>query len=97
MASQKRSTARADKPSDTTTIRVDRDTHARLMKLSEETRLAIVDIVRQSVAAFEHNHFAERIVAQLEAMRNDPDEWQSYVEECEMFGGYGRGTIDLDD
>jgi hypothetical protein len=43
-----------------------------------------------------HERYALRIVAQLESMRNDPDEWSSYVEECEMFGGYGRlSPVDL--
>ena len=37
----------------------------------------------------DHEVFAMRIVAQLESLRRDPDEWASYVEECEMFGGYG--------
>ena len=37
-----------------------------------------------------------RIVAQLESMRRDPDEWASYVEEGEMFGGYQRRSpVDL--
>lgn len=93
----KKSTHKPQELTGSTTIRVDRDTHGRLMKISEETGTSIVDLVRESVRAFEHNLFAERLVAQLDAMRQDPDEWESYVEECEMFGGYGRGAIAVEE
>lgn len=83
-------------PGTSTTIRVDRDTHGRLMKISEDTGTAIIDLVRESVREYEHKLFADRLVAQLGAMRQDPEEWQSYVEECEMFGGYGRGAVDIE-
>ena len=92
----KKSPRKPQDPTGSTTIRVDRDTHGRLMKISADTGTSIVDLVRESVRAYEHRLFADRLVAQLEAMRQDPDEWESYVEECEMFGGYGRGTINVD-
>ena len=93
----KKSAHKPQEPSGSTTIRVDRDTHGRLMRISEETGTSIVDLVRRSVRTLEHTLFAERMVAQLEAMRRDPEEWASYVEECEMFGGYGRGSITVEE
>jgi len=67
----------------TTTIRVDRETHARLVELSKATGRSIVDTVRDAVEALRRQQFASRVAVELADMRDDPAGWQAYLAEAD--------------
>ena len=67
----------------TTTIRVDRDTHARLVQLSEETGDSLTDTVRQAAEALSRVRFGLRVQEEYAALRSDPGAWADYLAEAE--------------
>lgn len=67
----------------TTTIRVDRDTHARLVKLSEETGDSITETVRQSAEALARLRFGLRVQEEYADLQSDPEGWADYLAEAE--------------
>lgn len=67
----------------TTTIRVDRDTHARLLELSRASGASLVDTVREAAEALRRNRFADEVSGQLEELRQDPAAWDSYLAEAD--------------
>ena len=67
----------------TTTIRVDTETHARLVELSKATGSSIVDTVRAAAEALSRQGFAQRVAAELSDMREDPTAWQAYLVEAD--------------
>jgi hypothetical protein len=67
----------------TTTIRVDRDTHARLLELSRARGSSLTDTVRDATEALARQRFARRIALELDGLRGRPDEWAAYVREAE--------------
>ena len=67
----------------TTTIRVDTDTHAQLIELSEHTGSSLMTTVREAAEALRRQRFASEVAAELSSLRNDPEAWSSYVAEAE--------------
>jgi len=67
----------------TTTIRVDDETHARLLELSAASDATLIDTVRAATDALERQRFADRVTRQLDALRADPDAWADYLAEGE--------------
>ena len=67
----------------TTTIRVDRDTHARLLEMSRETGDSLTDTVRQAAEALRRLRFGLRVQEEYAALRRDPDAWADYLAEAE--------------
>lgn len=67
----------------TTTIRVDTDTHARLVELSRASGSSLIDTVRDAAEALRRQRFAHRVAAELNDLRKDADSWQDYVREAE--------------
>ena len=67
----------------TTTVRVDRDTHARLVEMSRETGDTLTDTVRQAAEALRRLRFGLRVQAEFAALRSDPDAWADYLAEAE--------------
>ena len=59
----------------TTTIRIDTDTHARLVSL--------IDTVRDAVEALRRQRFARRVTAEIAELRSDPEAWASYLADAE--------------
>lgn len=67
----------------TTTIRVDRETHARLVELSRATGESLIDTVRDAAEALRRQRFADQAAADVAALRAKPDEWADYLAEAE--------------
>lgn len=69
---------------DTTTIRVDRETHSRLLEMSQNTGDSITETVRQAAEALRRLRFGLRVQEELAAMRGDPEAWTDYLAESEL-------------
>ena len=67
----------------TTTIRIDTDTHARLVELSDSAGASLIDTVRDAVEALRRQRFARRVAAELVELRSDPEAWASYLADAE--------------
>lgn len=67
----------------TTTIRVDDDTHARLLALSKATGTSLIETVRDATEALRRQRFAHQVAAELAELRNDPLTWEAYVGEAD--------------
>lgn len=67
----------------TTTIRVDTETHARLVALSNETGGSLIETVRDAAEALRRQRFAVQVADELDELRNDPDAWNSYLSEAD--------------
>ena len=68
---------------DSTTVRVDTETHRRLRELAKETGAPILDTVRDAARALERERSFARLRAQLDALRADPAAWAEYEAEIE--------------
>ncbi len=68
----------------TTTIRIDTDTHARLVELSTANDASLIDTVREAVEALHRQRFADQVVSQLAELRSDPVAWKTYLAEAEQ-------------
>ena len=68
---------------DTTTIRVDTNTHARLLEMSRDADTSLVATVRDAAEALWRQRFARHALRQLSELRNDPEAWQEYLAEAE--------------
>lgn len=67
----------------TTTIRVDRETHAALLKMSQATGRPLMETVKAATEALRRQAFADRVRAELEAMSSD--ELESYRAEVDTY------------
>ena len=67
----------------TTTIRVDRDTHARLVEMSRSSGDSLTETVRQAAEALRRAQFGLRVQQQYAELRSDPDAWADYLAEAE--------------
>ena len=68
---------------DTTTIRVDRDTHSRLLEMSRQTGDTITETARQAAEALRRLRFGLRVQEEYAALRSDPEAWADYLAEAE--------------
>ncbi|HKZ28779.1 MAG TPA: hypothetical protein VJ482_03965 [Acidimicrobiia bacterium] len=66
----------------TTTIRVDTDTHARLLELSHATGASLIETVRDAAEALRRQRFAHQVAAELAELRTDPGAWATYLSEA---------------
>lgn len=67
----------------TTTVRIDTDTHARLVELSDAAGTSLIETVRDAAEALRRQRFAGRVAAELADLRSDPDAWAAYLAEAE--------------
>jgi predicted transcriptional regulator len=67
----------------TTTIRVDTETHARLVELSESTGKSLIATVRDAAEALHRQRFGVKVAGELAKLRLDPAAWSSYLAEAE--------------
>ena len=67
----------------TTTIRVDRGTHAQLLELSRAADMSLIDTVRAAAEALRRERFARRVTGELAALRQDAGAWEDYLAEAE--------------
>ena len=67
----------------TTTIRVDTDTHARLVELSESAGSSLMATVRDAAEALRRQRFAHQVATELAELREDPEAWSAYLAETD--------------
>ena len=67
----------------TTTIRVDADTHSRLVELSDAAGSSLIATVRDAAEALRRQRFAHQVASELSDLRDDPDAWSDYVAEAD--------------
>jgi hypothetical protein len=67
----------------TTTIRVDAETHAQLVSLSQSTGRSLLATVREAADALQRQRFANRVADELAVLRADPRAWSEYIAEAE--------------
>jgi predicted transcriptional regulator len=60
----------------TTTIRVDSDTHSRLLELSHATGTSLIETVRDATEALRRQRSAHQVAAELAELRTDPTAWE---------------------
>lgn len=68
---------------ETTTIRVDRSTHARLVEMSRTNGDSLTETVRQAADALRRLRFGSRVQEQFAELRRDPEGWAGYLAEAE--------------
>jgi predicted DNA-binding protein len=65
----------------TTTIRVDTETHERLLEMSEQSGATLMQTLRDATEALRRERFAHQVAAELAALREDPKAWADYLTE----------------
>ena len=68
----------------TTTIRIDREVHQRLLAIGRASGRQLMDVVRDATEALERAQFANDVAVDLDHLRNDPPAWAAYVGEAEL-------------
>ena len=68
----------------TTTIRVDLDTHGRLVELSRASGSSLIQTVRDAAEALRRERYARQVRAEFTALRANPEAWQAYLAEAEF-------------
>jgi predicted transcriptional regulator len=66
----------------TTTVRIDRETHARLAELSEASGSSLMETIRDAAEALRRQRFAHQVAAELADLALDPVAWASYLSEA---------------
>ena len=69
---------------DSTTIRVDRDTHQRLLVFSQQQGLSLMEILRRATDALDRELFVGEARAQIEKLKADPPAWADYLRESSL-------------
>jgi len=68
----------------TTTIRVDTETHARLVEISRATGESLIDTVRDAAEALRRQRFAHRVAVEIDELSRDQEAWRGYLAEAEQ-------------
>jgi len=68
----------------TTTIRVDKATHARLSELSEASGATLIETIRDAAEALRRQRFASQVASELAELALDPSAWDEYVSEADV-------------
>jgi len=63
----------------TTTIRVDTETHARLVEISSSTGASLIETVRDAAEALRRQRFARQVAGELATLRENPEKWAAYL------------------
>ena len=69
---------------DSTTIRVDRDTHQRLLAFSQQQGLSLMEILRRATDALDRELFVSEARSQIEKLKADPQAWADYLRESSL-------------
>jgi hypothetical protein len=73
---------------DSTTIRVSRATHQKLLELSESDGKPLGSVLEDALEALINARFAERVSREYEALAADPVEWAAYLKEIDLPAGH---------
>ena len=66
----------------TTTVRVDRATHARLVEMSTASGSSLMETMREAAEALQRIRFGARVQLELAELRERPSDWDAYVAEA---------------
>ena len=66
---------------DSTTIRVDRDTHQRLLAFSQQQGLSLIEVLRRATDALDRELFVGEARSQMQNLKADPQAWADYLRE----------------
>ena len=69
---------------DSTTIRVDRDTHQRLLVFSQQQGLSLMEVLRRATDALDRELFVSEARSQIEKLKADPQAWADYLRESSL-------------
>ena len=67
----------------TRSVRIDTETHARLVRMSKIAGVSLGTTIRDATEALSRQRFSHRVAAEIAELRNDPEAWLSYLEEAE--------------
>ncbi len=67
----------------TTTIRVDKETHARLQALSRESGRSLIETIRDATEALGRQRFAHHVATELAELRADANAWKAYLADAD--------------
>lgn len=67
----------------TTTIRVDKETHAVLAEAATESGESLMATVHEAAEALRRQRFAKGVRADFARLRADPEAWADYLAEAE--------------
>jgi hypothetical protein len=73
----------------TTTIRVDRAVHERLLRIGRESGQQLVDVLSDATEALERAHFAKKVLIEMDSLRSDPESWNAYVADFDLAASDG--------
>ena len=68
---------------ETTTVRVDKATHHKLVALAAASGASLIETTRQAADALERLRFARTVAAELAVLRADEDAWNEYLGDAE--------------
>lgn len=71
----------------TTTIRVDSETHARLAEMSSDAGRTLIETVRDAAEALHRQRFADAVNKRMAELQADPEAWADYLGEVEGTSG----------
>ncbi len=77
----------------TTTIRVDVETHARLVEMSKDSGTSLMETVRDAADALRRQRFAWKVAGELADLERHASAWTDYLAEAEetsVADGIGR-------
>lgn len=67
----------------TTTIRVDTETHARLVEIAAAAGTPLIETVRDATEALRRQRFGSEVAAELAGLSQSPEAWDDYLAEAE--------------
>lgn len=67
----------------TTTIRVDTDTHARLLEMSKQNDRSLIETVRDAAEALRRQRFAQQVSTEYQNLAADSEALADYLGEAE--------------
>ena len=73
----------------TTTIRVDRAVHERLLQIGRDSGQQLVEVLSDATEALERSHFAKKVLVEMDALRSNPESWDAYVAEFDLAASDG--------
>lgn len=71
-------------PTATTTVRIDRDVHERLVRLAADGNQQLMEALRDAVETLERARFAARVGQQMSALAADPSVLAAYLADGEL-------------
>ena len=67
----------------TTTVRVDTETHRRLLALSAASGKSLIETVRDATEALRRQRFATQVAGEFTDLRQNPERWAAYLADAE--------------